>query len=96
MKKVKCSVEKVCINKGEYYCNNCPRNLNRMYVIKDSFQLTVSRQGDIMDIGDKVIDKNGYKGVITNIFVETGQVQVQQKPNVWCTYDNEGQLRKID
>lgn len=29
-----------------------------------------------MKIGDKVMDLNGHKGVVTNIF-STGQIQVQ-------------------
>jgi preprotein translocase subunit YajC len=44
-------------------------------------------------IGDKVVDRHGYKGVITNIF-DTGLILVQQKPNVWCTYDRDYMLRK--
>jgi preprotein translocase subunit YajC len=44
-----------------------------------------------MKVGNKVIDQNGYTGIITNIW-NTGQIQVQQKPNVWCTYDSERQL----
>lgn len=49
-----------------------------------------------MKIGDKVIDKNGYKGIITNIFKDTGQIQVQQKSNVWCTYDHAEQLKILN
>lgn len=45
-----------------------------------------------MKIGDKVIDKNGYTGIVTNIF-DTGQIQVKQKENVWCTYDSKNQLQ---
>jgi preprotein translocase subunit YajC len=47
-----------------------------------------------MVIGDKVIDKNGYTGTITNIW-DTGQIQVLQKPHVTCTYDNEKQLEVL-
>ena len=45
-----------------------------------------------MKIGGNVIDKNGYTGIVKNIW-ETGQVQVLQKPNVTCTYDSEKQLK---
>lgn len=48
----------------------------------------------MINIGDKVVDENGYRGKVTNIFPETGQVQVQQRPNVWCTYDSASQLCK--
>lgn len=48
-----------------------------------------------MEKGDKVVDKCGKKGVVTNIF-DTGQIQVQQKENVWCTYDNAKQLKRED
>ena len=49
-----------------------------------------------MKIGDRVRDVNGYEGTITDIFKDTGQIQVQQKPNVWCTYDNYRQLTVIN
>lgn len=44
--------------------------------------------------GDKVIDKNSYTGTVFKVH-NTGQVAVQQKPNVTCTYDNAGMLRKF-
>lgn len=47
-----------------------------------------------MKIGDKVIDRNGYKGTIKHIW-ETGQIQVQQKPNMICTYDNANMLEVL-
>jgi preprotein translocase subunit YajC len=51
--------------------------------------------GKQMKIGDKVVDRNGYTGIVTNIFPKTGQIQVQQKSNVWCTYDNKDMLRVL-
>jgi len=48
-----------------------------------------------MKIGNKVIDRNGYTGVITNIF-DTGQIQVTQKHNIICTYDHEYMLKVTD
>ncbi len=47
-----------------------------------------------MKIGDKVIDKNGYTGVISHIW-ETGQIAVEQEPNVTCTYDHANMLTVI-
>ena len=49
-----------------------------------------------MEIGDKVIDSNGYTGIVTRM-CESGSIQVKQNmpwqhDNVWCTYDNERQL----
>lgn len=49
----------------------------------------------MLEIKDKVIDQNGYTGVITNIFPNTGQIQVLQKPKVTCTYDSEKQLSRL-
>lgn len=49
-----------------------------------------------MKIGDKVVDKNGYIGIVTNTFPETGQIQVQQKPHVWCTYDHAEMLKVVE
>ena len=47
-----------------------------------------------MKIGDKVIDQNGYTGVVSHIW-ETGQIAVEQKPNVTCTYDHAEQLKVL-
>lgn len=49
-----------------------------------------------MEINNLVIDKNGHIGIITNIFPDTGQIQVKQKENVWCSYDNENQLERLN
>lgn len=57
---------------------------------------TYERKGENgMKIGDKVIDKNGYTGVISHIW-ETGQIAVEQEPNVTCTYDHANMLTVIE
>lgn len=48
-----------------------------------------------MKIGDKVIDKNGYIGIVSHIW-ETGQITVEQKPNVTCTYDHANMLTVVE
>ena len=44
--------------------------------------------------GDFVIDKHGKTGVVSNVS-DTGSIQVLQKPNVTCTYDDKRQLMKL-
>lgn len=48
-----------------------------------------------MDIGDLVVDHNGYMGTVVEVFEATGQIAVKQKHNVICTYDSEKQLIKV-
>lgn len=58
----------------------------------------------MLKVNDKVIDNNGYIGIVTNIWKDTGQIQVKQTGkqgtnykwnNVICTYDSERQLHNI-
>lgn len=47
-----------------------------------------------MKIGDEVIDKNGYTGIVRHMW-KTGQIAVDQKEKVTCIYDSEKQLRVL-
>jgi preprotein translocase subunit YajC len=45
--------------------------------------------------GDKVANRDGQVGVVLKIW-ETGQILVQHKPNVFCTYDHDWMIKKIE
>jgi len=47
-----------------------------------------------MKVGDRVIDGSGHTGIVRKIW-SNGQIQVQQKENVICTYDSKKQLKVI-
>jgi len=62
--------------------------------IRNHKRFTISDEIRGVRVGDKVFDDNGYTGTVKHIW-ETGQIQVEQKPNVSCTYDSEKQLHSM-
>ena len=62
--------------------------------LQPDFYLRIGEYMQRIKEEDKVIDKNGYTGVVKHIW-KTGQVAVAQKSNVTCTYDHATQLKAI-
>lgn len=85
----------------EVRCWNCGRLLGKIpvgtpYQFKCPKCKTMNeKEKTEMKIGDKVIDKNGYTGVVEHIW-ETGQISVQQEANVICTYDHANMLTVVE